>query len=399
MSRQGGGAAWPWRAAALLGLGLVAFARPGLAAPFTPAGDDTVLETLTPPGDPAVRELRALAAAQRAAPDALAPAITYARRAVEFARRNGDPRYAGYVEAALRPWLGRAEVPPAAAFMDAVLHQYRHDFTGALATLDTLLAANPDGAETRLVRATVRQVIGDIAGAAADCDEMVGRVDFLAVATCRAAALEAAGKSRPAARTLDIALALPAPPGLRLWALTLAAEQAARRGDPVKAEARYREALAIDREDLALLSSYADFLLDAGRTAEARTLLGTDTRVDAVLLRLALAARAEGDADAAALARIQAERFGEARLRGDASHRRDEARFNLHLQDDAPAALSLALQNWQVQREPWDARLVLEAALAAHRPDAALPVRDWLSAHGNDDTQLARLGAALDGAS
>jgi hypothetical protein len=148
--------------AALL-LGLVAFARPVLALPFIPAGDDIVLETLTPPGDPALQELRALAAAERAAPDTLAPAIAYARRAVEFARRNGDPRYAGYAEAALRGWLARADVPPAAAFMDAVLRQYRHDFTGALGILDSLLAARPGDAETRLVRATVRQVTGDIA--------------------------------------------------------------------------------------------------------------------------------------------------------------------------------------------------------------------------------------------
>jgi predicted Zn-dependent protease len=386
-------------AAALLSLGLVAFARPGLAAPFTPASDDTVLETLTPPGTPALRELRALAAAERAAPDALAPAIAYARRAVEFARRNGDPRYAGYAEAALRPWINRTDEPPTAAFLDAVLHQYRHDFPQALATLDALLDTDPDNAEMRLVRATVRQVTGDIAGAGADCDALTGRIASLAVATCRAAAMEASGDPNRATRTLEIGLALPAPPNLRLWALTLAAEQAARHGDPVKAEKRYREALAIDGEDLALVSSYADFLLDSGRAREARRLLGSDTRVDAILLRLALAAQAEGDDDAARLIRTQAERFAEAGLRGDASHRREEARFQLHLQDDASGALMLALQNWQVQREPWDARLVLEAALAAHRPEAAVPVRDWLAAHGNDDAQLARLGAALDGAS
>ena len=387
-----------FRCAAAL-LGLVAFARPGLAAPFVPTDDNIVLETLTPPGDPALKQLRALAATARAAPDELAPAIAYARRAVEFARHNGDPRYAGYAEAALRPWLSRAEVPPGAAFMDAVLRQYRHDFTNALSILDALLTAAPNNAEARLIRATVRQVVGDIAGAAADCDALSRRVDPAIAAPCRAAALEASGHSEQATKTLAIALALPAPPDLRLWALTLAAEQAARHGDPVKAEARYHEALALDAGDLALVASYADFLLDAGRNREARTLLGSDTRIDAILLRLALAARAEGDSDAEALVQTQAERFAEARLRGDASHRREEARFRLHLQDDAAGALALALQNWPIQREPWDARLVLEAALAAHRPEAAAPVRDWLAAQGNDDIQLARLSAALDGAS
>ncbi len=394
--RRGGSALG---AAAVALLGLAAFARPAQAEPFIPMTDDTVLEQLVPPSDPALQQLRALAAAARAEPGQLGPAIAYARRAVEYARRDGDPRYAGYAEAALRSWLGQAVVPPDASFMDAVLRQYRHDFPAALTELDALLRADPANAEMRLVRATVRQVTGDIAGAATDCDELARRVDYLVVATCRSAALEAAGQSRLAARTLEIALALPAPPQLRLWALTLAAEQAARRGDPVKAEARYREALSIDGSDLALVSSYADFLLDAGQNREARALLGSDTRIDAILLRLALAARAEDDSDAEALIRTQAERFAEAKLRGDLSHRREEARFRLHLQGDAAGALSLALENWQVQREPWDARLVLEAALAAHRPDAAAPVRDWLAAQHNDDVQLARLVAALDGAS
>ncbi|MEI9983101.1 MAG: HupE/UreJ family protein [Aliidongia sp.] len=112
-------------------------------------------------------------------------------------------------------------------------------------------------------------------------------------------------------------------------------------------------------------------------------------------MRLALAAQAEGDSDADALLRTLAERFAEARLRGDVSHRREEARFQLHLQGDATGALSLALANWQVQREPWDARLVLEAALAAHQPASAAPVRDWLAARGNEDVQLAPAGRGL----
>ncbi len=395
MTKQRGGSIWCGCAAALLSL--VAFARPGLAAAFTPTGDDVVVETLTPPGDPALKELRKLAASAHANPDSSAPAIAYARRAIDFARHNGDPRYAGYAEGALRPWLNRPDAPPAVIFMDAVLHQYRHDFASALTTLDALLTADPANAEERLTRATVRQVVGDIAGAAADCNSLPRNVELVLIATCRAAAAEAAGNTAQAARFLAVGLVMPSTPDYRLWALTLAAEMAARHGDPVKAEARYREALAIDGQDLALISSYADFLLDAGRPAEVRTLLGSDTKVDAILLRLALAARAERDADADQLVELQGERFDEAKLRGDVSHRREEARFALHLKGDAATALTLALQNWEIQREPWDARLVLEAARAAHRPEAAAPIRDWLSSHHNDDMQLARLSAALGG--
>ena len=58
-------------------------------------------------------------------------------------------------------------------------------------------------------------------------------------------------------------------------------------------------------------------------------------------------------------------------------------------------ALALARANWDVQREPADARILLEASLAAHRPDAAQPVLAWLRTNGVQDIRLARLAASL----
>ena len=40
--------------------------------------------------------------------------------------------------------------------------------------------------------------------------------------------------------------------------------------------------------------------------------------------------------------------------------------FALHLEHDPQSALDLAQRNWQLQRAPWDARVLLEAALAAN---------------------------------
>jgi hypothetical protein len=47
-------------------------------------------------------------------------------------------------------------------------------------------------------------------------------------------------------------------------------------------------------------------------------------------------------------------------------------RFALYLQHDPAAALQMAERNWQVQKAPWDVRVLLEAALAAGKPQAAL---------------------------
>jgi TPR repeat protein len=74
-------------------------------------------------------------------------------------------------------------------------------------------------------------------------------------------------------------------------------------------------------------------------------------------------------------------------------HRREEARFALALQHQPARALALAVANWGVQREPADARVLLEAALAAGQPEAARPVVAWLRANHVQDERLVGLAA------
>jgi hypothetical protein len=91
------------------------------------------------------------------------------------------------------------------------------------------------------------------------------------------------------------------------------------------------------------------------------------------------------------------ERFATARAVGNSVHRREEARFELSVRGDPAAALVLAEENWRVQKEPADARLLLEAALAAGDPRAARPVVDHLRTTGLADARLAPLVARIEG--
>ena len=72
-------------------------------------------------------------------------------------------------------------------------------------------------------------------------------------------------------------------------------------------------------------------------------------------------------------------------------HLREEARFTLELLDRPTAALELARRNWATQREPADARILLEAAAAAAEPAAARPVLDWLDRSGLEDVRIEAL--------
>ena len=117
-------------------------------------------------------------------------------------------------------------------------------------------------------------------------------------------------------------------------------------------------------------------------------LLREETRVDGLLLRLTLAEHEIGAPGRDAHIEELRARFAASRQRGDSLHQGEEARFLLHLADQPQAALTLAQANWAVQREPRDARILLEAALAAGAPEAARPALDWMAGTGIEDVVL-----------
>jgi Tfp pilus assembly protein PilF len=180
-------------------------------------------------------------------------------------------------------------------------------------------------------------------------------------------------------------------PGLRMWILTGLAEIAQRQGKSLLAEAHFKEALAVGVTDAYLRAAYADFLLDEGRPAEVLDLLKSQIRADGLLLRLTFAEQALHAAAAGEHADALKARFSASRMRGDSLHRREEARFTLHVLKQPQEALRLAQENWAVHRELWDARIYLEAALAARDPGAAGPVLDWLRENRVQDVKLASL--------
>ena len=145
-----------------------------------------------------------------------------------------------------------------------------------------------------------------------------------------------------------------------------------------------------------MLNAYADFLLDQKRPAEVIALLNDKTRIDSLLLRLALAKQQLGDNELPNIITQLKARFAASRLRGENLHQGDEARFALYLIKQPQQALQLAQANWMLQREPKDARIVLEAAIAAHDPAAARSVIELLKTSRIESLQLAQLIAQLE---
>ena len=75
-------------------------------------------------------------------------------------------------------------------------------------------------------------------------------------------------------------------------------------------------------------------------------------------------------------------------------HRREEARFALQLADGRQEALRLASENWAVQKEPADLRILAEAAAATGDKAAQDAVRQWLAATRLEYAAVSKLASA-----
>jgi Tfp pilus assembly protein PilF len=373
------------------------FCGSALAVPHVPADGNRVVEHLPRRADPVQRELRQLRMALSAKPGDEALASALARRYIEQARREGDPRYLGYAQAALAPWWSQPQPPGAVLVLRATLRQSTHQFEAALADLDFAVQRDSGNTQAWLTRATVQMVTGRLDAAKASCMRLYSRAPALVVQTCLSSVSSVSGQAAASYRQLTDALARHPvdTPGIQLWVRTLLAEMAARSGNEREAELQFRQAMDIAEPDSYLLGAYADFLLDHDRAPEVVRLLKDKTRVDALLLRYALALQATGSPDTAPHIETLQARFAAAMLRGDRVHQREQARFELALAKDPATAVRLAKANWIVQKEPADLRILADCALASGDREAAAIVRAWMRSSRIEDRAVAAIVARL----
>lgn len=383
--------------AVVLAIGIVS-ERSGRAAagPYVPRSEDEIVERL-PRGREATTEIEQLRRESALAPQDPERVADLVERCVREARRTGDPRYLGQARAALGRFADDAHAPPRITLLRATIAQSLHDFDAALRDLDALTVATPRDPQVWLTRGVVQYVVGRHDDARASCDTVARLGAALPALVCRATVDSVSGRAATAYASLarGVAGARELTPSERSCALSTLGEVAARTGDDAGAERRFREALAADPDDAYTRAALADLLLDLDRPAEVASVVAGRTEDDGLLLRLAIAARRAGTPDAHALADTLGARHAASLARGDVVHRREQARFELEVRGDAERALALARANFEVQREPWDVRIVFAAALAAGRTDAAREALAFFEQSRAEDPRLRALAARL----
>jgi tetratricopeptide (TPR) repeat protein len=366
-------------AAALLGAVYLPAAHAG---PYVPGSDGTVLAELPAGTRHADVSARLLARGR------VDVAIPLAQFYIRQSRLSGDLRYLGYAQAVLEPWLTRSPAIPDVLVLQATLQQSRHEFAASLATLERAQAVRPDDPQALLIRATVLRVLGRYPEAGAACEQFSRWVEPRLGALCIQSLRGLNGHLESAYAAL---LQLSSQGWLnseKSWLYSELGEMAVRLGLDADAERWFQQDLKLVPTDFYVRAAYADLLLRQARPGEALALVQGYESFEPLLLRIAIAQRQLHDPrQAQSSARLRAA-FAAETQRGEAVHRREQARFLLDVEDQPKLSLAAAIENWAVQREPDDVLVLVNAARAAGNTAAAVPALDFVRACGQSDVRV-----------
>ena len=384
--RKGLSRAWLGRLFACLGAPLLsmAFCSLGKAEPYVPGRENTVLAELS------AGTRYADVSARRLARTRVDVAIPLAQFYIQQSRISGDLRFLGYAEAVLAPWVKRDPPLPDVLVLQATLQQSRHEFMPSLATLDRAIAVRPNDPQALLIRATVLRVLGRYSEAGLACEQFSRLVEARLGALCTQSLRGLSGQLESAYS----ALRQISPQGWlnseKSWLYSELGEMAVRLGRDEDAERWFQRDLNLAPADFYVRAAFADLLLRQRRPADALALLEGQESFEPLLLRIAIAQKQLHDSHLGlSSARLRAA-FAAETQRGEAVHRREQARFLLEVEDQPQSSLAAALENWAMQREPDDVLVLVAAAKAAGNIAAAQPALSFARAQAQDDVRVPR---------
>jgi len=309
---------------------------------------------------------------------------------LKLGREKSDPRYFGYAEALLSPYLINNNLPEQSIIHWADILQHRHDFDQALKVLNSLADKRSENPQVYLMRAIIHISRGEYDLALNNCKSLITRATHLVTVSCVAQVKSLTGELQKSfellRQTLD--LSKDSDREEKIWAITLLGDMAVRIGKFSIAEKYYQQVLMLNNHDYYVLASYADLLLKQHQFDRVISLLREFTYVDKLLLRLAQASFKTGDdLSEKYIAQLESGyRLNE--LRGEKVHLRDQAIFYFSVKSNLEKALSLAKRNWKFQKEPADIKLLLNISINSGNNLEVKNVVEWISRQLLEDIEL-----------
>lgn len=352
--------------------------------------------------------LRALDKAWRAQPQNLPAALAYARAVFTLGLTEGDLRWYGSAKASLTPWWTAADLPAEAYFLRGLVKQGFHDFQEGLQDINRAIALEPARAEFWSWRFALHLLLADMTAAQKDIDEIGRLFGSEEAQVYRAVLFYRTGQPLPAVALLSQAIRSVnhQDASSQDWLGFHLGEAHRVAGQPAKALAVWGQRLKASPQSHLIRLSLADLLNQQGQYRQALTIAtsatgggnvqnNTASMTDALLMQAVLASRGLKDPDERRLASQLEARLQSQALRQEALIERPKLIYQIAYGRDVKAGLALSIDNWQLQKEPPDAVLFVQVALALGQARAAEPVVNWADKTGYTDPQLSPLLAQL----
>jgi len=304
-----------------------------------------------------------------------------AKAYLDLADETNDPRFIGLAEAVLTKWWENSDYI-GIQLAKAKIQQHSHLFIESNHTLNQIISREPLNFSARLLRANNHLVTGEYLKARNDCAMLMAFANSIQSEACF---LAANGLMQ---NTKDTLTALQ---GFNqqwhtytqlnqqqlAWVAGVFADLSRILGKAGLAESFFKKGLQADSDNNYLLSNYADLLMHQKRYSSISFLLSDYSDRLHILLRLALAEKytAPGGNKFQQALKQQFQRMIPERTQ---LHLREKALYAYHLENDYPLALTLALKNWQSQREAGDLLLLLQCAQQQKDVSTLAMLETWL---------------------
>jgi len=281
-------------------------------------------------------------------------------------REQSDPRYFGYAQAVLKPYLKNKDVSYSLKMHHIDILQHQHHFSEALKRLDEVKTKGLKDPKPYLMSAVILSSQGFYTEAMKECTQLIFRSSHLVSTTCITQMQSHNGKLE-ASYTLLKKTYLKSKVNEkeeRLWSLSVLAKMALRTKQNEEAIFYMQEALSLDTKDYYILGMYADLLLKDKEYIKVHNLLRNYEYVDALLVRLSISQKELGLKESKHNISKLRSHYKNLELRGEKAHLREQAQFELYLEGNNKKAWAFALENIQMQKEQSDIDIYKKAAIA-----------------------------------
>lgn len=358
-----------------------------LAAPYKPISKAEVVLKI-PPSIAAISRQRKANISHEKLPfqpptssnDSLAQALIKARHFITLAKRDNNNRWYGFARSTIQPWLSNTSNNPEVALIKAHLYLLAHNFHDALSELNRVIAWRYDHPEALIMRANTYLMLSQYDKARRDCRQVALLSSPALGINCLARANALTGSADKALDQVLAVLKLKPilSPLVKFESHLNAAIFAHRLNKTSLANKHYNEALILEPNNPYLLEHYSDFLIEHDQWQKLATLISKTTDVMDQRIKLARYLKHHTDQSVQPLmAQIEDDFKRLKRINDDFPHK-DYASYLLTLKQEPMPALTASLNNWDVQKDPSSALLVLRCALASRDFVRAQPVIEWV---------------------